>query len=168
MVRRHIRSSNHPRLHCAYHSRALGIVIVLFFQCMGAFFDPVNRSRGGTKWGFVAHTAAMFSFATIYIAMSSNIQSVSFIDNREFPASVNGVSGPVGYQFFISSEAICITPTLTILLNNWLADGLLVTLYNSVPRVFGINCFSSSIVAMLYMPRPAGSSPSHPSCTSPP
>jgi hypothetical protein len=32
---------------------------------------PVNRTRGGIKWGLVAHTAAMFSFVTIYTAIAS-------------------------------------------------------------------------------------------------
>ena len=55
---------------------ALGIIIVLFFQCMSALLDPVNRTKGEINWKFMAHTAAMFSFATIYIAMNLNIQSI--------------------------------------------------------------------------------------------
>ena len=129
----------------------LGIVIVLFFQCMGAFFDPVNRVRGGIQWVLVIHTAAMFLFATMYTAMSSNIQSISFIDNRAFPASINGVPGPIGYQFFIHDKAVGIAPTPTILLINWLADGLLVTPSDSVARASCINRPASSTVAMLCM-----------------
>ena len=128
---------------------------------MGAFFDPVNRAKGGTKWGFIAHTAAMFSLATIYTAMSSNIQSISFIDNREFPASVNGVPGPVGYQFFLHSKAIGIAPTPMILLNNWLADGLLVILSVPVDRISRIDRSPSFIVATLCMQKATGSPPSH-------
>jgi len=100
---------------------------------MGAFFDPINRANGGVKWGLVVHTIAMFSLATAYIAMSANIQSISFIDNRDFPVTVNGVPGPVGYQFFLGQEAIGFAPTCIILLNGWLADGLLVTFFPSRP-----------------------------------
>ena len=92
---------------------------------MGALFDPSNRARGGIKWGLVAHTAAMFSFATAYAAMSFNIQSISFIDNRNFPGTAGDMPpGPVGYQFLIHSKAIGIAPTPMILINGWLADGL--------------------------------------------
>ena len=118
---------------------------------MGAFFDPVNRVRGGIQWVLVIHTAAMFLFATMYTAMSSNIQSISFIDNRAFPASINGVPGPIGYQFFIHDKAVGIAPTPTILLINWLADGLLVTPSDSAARASCINHPPSSTVAMLCM-----------------
>lgn len=101
-----------------------GIVIVLFFQCVGALLNPVNR-KGGVQWGLVSHTATMFSLATVYIVMYSNMQSISFVDNREFPLSVNGAPGPMGYYSFVHSWAIGIAPTVALYLNNWLADGLL-------------------------------------------
>jgi hypothetical protein len=106
----------------------LGIVIVLFFQCMGAFFNPANRLKGGIIWPLVAHTALMFSFVTIYTATSLDLQSISFIDNREFPG-VDGLVplGPLGYQLCIYSTAIGIVPNLMVLLNKWLTDGLLVS-----------------------------------------
>lgn len=105
-----------------------GIVIVLFFQCMDALLNPVNRMRGGIKWGLVIHTAAMFSFVTIYTAISLNIHSISFIDNREFSGtSTDNVipPGPVGYQWFIRYKAISIALAPVAVMNNWLADGLL-------------------------------------------
>lgn len=108
------------------HPTIQGIVIVLFFQCMDALLSPYNKGR--TKWGLVAHATAMFSFVTIYTAMTLNIESISFIDNRNFPGA-DGVlpPGPVGYQFLIYSKAISIVPNVAFLLNNWLADGLLVS-----------------------------------------
>ena len=122
MVRQVIRPSDD------YRSIILGIVIVLFFQCIGALFNPENRARGGTKWPLVAHTAAMFSFATIYTATSLSLQSDSYIDNREFPG-VDGLvpPGPLGYQLALYYKAIVLVPNLMVLLNNWLADGLLVS-----------------------------------------
>jgi len=105
-----------------------GIVVVLFFHCMVALLDPGNRKREGTKWGLVSYTVVMFSFVTVFTAMNLNVQSISFIDNREFPG-VEGVlpPGPLGYQFFIYSQALSVIPNVMFLLNNWLADGLLVS-----------------------------------------
>jgi len=100
---------------------------VLFFQCMSALFDPTNRRREGTKWGLIIYTVLMFSFATIYTGIGSEILSISFVDNREFPGIGDGVPpGPTGYKFFIHPKAITIVSSLMFLLNNWLADGLLV------------------------------------------
>lgn len=103
-----------------------GIVISLFFQCMGALLgNPCTRK--GTKWGLVVHVVAMFLFATIYTAVTLNIQSISFIDNRDFPGIGDALPpGPVGYQSLIYSKAISIVPNVMFLLNSWLADGLLV------------------------------------------
>jgi hypothetical protein len=94
---------------------------------MGALLTAPCK-KGGTKWGLVAHAVAMFTFVTIYTGMTLNIQSISFIDNRNFPGA-DGVlpPGPVGYQFLIYSKAISIVPNVAFLLNNWLADGLLVS-----------------------------------------
>ena len=115
---------------------ALGIVIILFFQCMSALLDPVNRTKGEINWKFMAHTAAMFSFATIYIAMNLNIQSISFVDNREFPGITTSdvlPPGPVGYQWFLRSKPIGVATTPMIVLNNWLANGLLVSVSDLTP-----------------------------------
>ena len=60
--------------------------------------------------------------------MNDDIQSISFIDNREFPGVGDTIPpGPLGYQLFIYSKPITIVPNLMFLLNNWLADGLLVS-----------------------------------------
>ena len=106
-----------------------GIVIILFFQCMDKLLNPVHRRMEGIRWGLVAHTVAMFSAVTVYTAMSLNILSDCYIDNREFPG-VDGVlpPGPSGYRFLIYSGVISLVPNVMFLLNNWLADGLLVSL----------------------------------------
>jgi len=102
-----------------------GIVIVLFFQCMIALLNPANRKMGGIKWGLVAHTFFMFSFVTIYTATNLAFQSISYIDNREFPGGGGLDPGPLGYQFFSYSIGISVVQTVVFLLNGWLADGLL-------------------------------------------
>ena len=101
---------------------------MLFFQCMGALLNPVHRRRQGIKWGLVAYTTVMFAFVTVFTAMNDNVQSDSYIDNREFPG-VDGVlpPGPLGYQALIYSKALTVIPNLMFLLNNWMADGLLVS-----------------------------------------
>ena len=106
-----------------------GILIVLFFQCMSALVDPTNRRGKKINWGLVSYTMAMFSFATVLTGTRFSIRSISYIDNREYPG-VEGVlpPGPLGYQSFIWSSALSLTPSLMFALNNWLADGLLVRL----------------------------------------
>ena len=98
---------------------------------MGALSNAISRAREGVKWGIFAYTVAMFSFVTIFTATNLAIQSISYIDNRGFPGmdSVGPVlpPGPLGYQFLIYSKAISIVRSLMFLLNNWLADGLLVS-----------------------------------------
>ena len=114
----------------------LGAVIMLFFQCMAALLNPVHRRGEGIKWWLVSHTAAMFSFATVYTAMNLHIQSKSFIDNRR-SYQINSIiygSGPLDYQDGIRETALGITPNIMFSLNNWLADGLLVSpLFDAVP-----------------------------------
>ena len=104
-----------------------GILIVLFFQCIVALFNPINRKGAGVKWGLVSYTMTMFSIATVLTGMALNLESISHIDNREFPGVKGEFSpGPIGYQLSIWSGVLVIPPRLMFLLNNWLSDGLLV------------------------------------------
>ena len=114
-----------PRYHpanCAHfiNPSILGIVVTLFFQCMVALFDSVHRRGEGIEWGVVSYTVIMFSFATVFTTTNLHIQSLSYIDNREYH------KGPLYYQVNFSRNALNIIPTLMFLLNNWLADGFLV------------------------------------------
>ena len=71
----------------------------------------------------------MFSFVTVYTAMYLNLQSISFIGNREYTytgANVDFPPGPFGYQHLIYNKAISFVPHIAFMLNTWLADGLLV------------------------------------------
>jgi len=112
----------------------LGIVILLFFQCIAALLNPVHRRGEGIRWGLVSCTVLMFSVVTVYTATYLNIQSISLIDNREFPG-IEGVlpPGPLGYRWFIHSKAIFVIQTAVFLLGGWLADCLMVSsLFNVV------------------------------------
>ena len=126
---------------------------------MNALLDPVNRARGSIKWGLVAHTAATFTFVTIYIALNLNIQSLAFIDNREFPGTEAIPPGPAGYQWSILSKPVGIAPTPMLVLNNWLIDGLLASVSRLTLRVSSVDHFSSSTVVTLFTPWTTGSSP---------
>jgi hypothetical protein len=120
---------------------------------MSALLDPAYRATTwGIKWGLVAHTTATFSFVTIYTAMYLDLQSLSFIDNREFPGSDLLPPGPIGYQLQILPAAISVVPTVLTILNNGLADGLLVSpLFNSSARVSNACCISSFIATPVFM-----------------
>ena len=113
-------------------------------------FDPAYPMRAGIRWGLITHAAAMFAFATIFTAINLDIQSISYIDNREFSDDLDGFPpGPFGYQLFISAEAISVVPIVMFYLNTCLANGLLVSHeYSSVTKVSDAGRFFSSIAAM--------------------
>jgi len=149
------------RAHYLFVRFILGMLIVLFFKCMAALFNPVNR-RDGIKWGFVFYTVIMFSLATVYTATKAHILSICYIDNRNFPDD-----GPWGYHESMSYSAIFVISRAAFNLNNWSADGLLVSFFirRSLVQVPNVGS-SSSIVATYSTPRTSGSSPSPPSCIS--
>ena len=94
---------------------------------MATLLDPVHRRGEGIKWGVVSYTVIIFSFATVFTTTNLNIQSLSYIDNREFIVDATlSIGGAVLDQEVLSKNALSIIPTLMFLLNNWLADGFLV------------------------------------------
>jgi len=101
----------------------LGLLTLLFFQCMVALLNPAHCREEGIKRWPVFYTLAMFSFTTVYTTMNLYIQSNSFIDNRGPP----DYDGPLNYQFSIRGTALSLVPNVIFNLNNWLADGLLVS-----------------------------------------
>ena len=111
----------------ALNSVVPGILVVLFFQCMGALLSSANRNREGVNWGLVSYTVVMFSCATVVNGWAQYFASISFIDNRNFPG-VEGAAppGPFGYQQTICSTTVGTSPTFASSLSYWLADGLLV------------------------------------------
>ena len=95
---------------------------------MTALFSPAHRRGMGIKWGLASYTAVMFSLVTVLTGMQLNLQSISYIDNREFPGIKGRVPpGPLGYQSLIYTGPLGIVPNAMFNLNNWLADGLLVS-----------------------------------------
>ena len=140
------------RSHSTARSTIPGIVIVLFFRCMKALLNPPNRARDGIKWGLVAHTVAMFSLATMSIGTGLNAMSISYVDNREFPGLGDIVPGPLGYTDLPKFHSVNAVSNSAVQLNQWLADGLLVSSApKSVMQVSDLDHLSSYIVAILSM-----------------
>jgi hypothetical protein len=109
------------------HSIVLGIVIALFFRCTSAFLNPANRMEGRVKWGLVTHVALMFSIVTVTTGMGLNLTPTAYITNREYPGDDEFPPGPIGYKFHIYATALSVTPNNLFQVNQWLADGLLVS-----------------------------------------
>lgn len=95
---------------------------------MGALLDPAHRRGEPIKWGIVSYTVVIFLLATVQTTVGLHVQSISFIDHRDFPGVENIICrGPVGYQIFICHDALTIIPNAMFFLGGWLADGLLVS-----------------------------------------
>jgi len=106
----------------------LGMLIVLFFKCMTTLLNPVYRRGEGIKWKLLSYTVVMFSLATVLTAMSLHIESLGYIDNRNFPAAKGvGLRGPMGYLESIYLKAVNVVPNVAYVVSNWLADGFLVS-----------------------------------------
>ena len=119
---------------------------------MAALLKPASNRRKVIRWGPVFYTVAMFSIATVYTATNLNVQSISFIDNREFPGIKGFVPpGPLGY-LWSNSRVLCTVPNLMFLLNNWLADGLMVGSLFDVTQVSNPHSLFSSTVATWFTP----------------
>lgn len=110
---------------------------------MGALLNPIDRTRGGIRWGLVAHAVTMFSALTLNTVMGIDIESVSYIG--EFPH--NHVIFPPGATGVISPEVSYIEPIAMFCLNACLADGLLVGLSPGDISMTYSSHFCSSIVA---------------------
>ena len=96
---------------------------------MNALLYPAHPTPKGTRWGLVAYAVAMFSFLTIGCAINRDILSISYIDGREF-TGVEGLSpGPIGYPIFLfwDEQATSYVSYLMFPINQWLADGFLVS-----------------------------------------
>lgn len=120
---------------------------------MSVLLNPSNHGKWGIRWLFVLHTVVMFLLVTAFTAMYLGLKSIAYIDMRAFPGNDSLPPGYTGYQHLVFSKAISLIPRILFMLNNWLADGLLVSfVLNSVTWVSNANHSSSSIVASLSMP----------------
>ena len=117
---------------------------------MAALFDPVHRRGEHIKWGLISYTVAIFSSLTIHNAVVFNIQSICYINNRNFPG-LDGVlpPGPHGYQQSTDAGVLNLIAYIAFLFNGWFADGLLVSscMMRSSTLVSNAGSPCSSIVA---------------------
>ena len=91
---------------------------------MGVLLSPTNRKHkaGGTRWGLVALTTAMFLFSTTTLAL--NLSTVYFVVQYRDSSSF-GHSGLL--EFSVNLDLPITIPLVMISLNQLLADGLLVS-----------------------------------------
>ena len=79
------------------------------------------------NWWLTAHTVAIFTAFTIFTVTSLAMLSTCYIDDRKFYGTDTTLTGPWGYfQHVLYWKAINLIPNTMLLLNNWLADGILV------------------------------------------
>jgi len=105
---------------------------------MVALLKSAHRREEGIKWWLIFYTVAMFSFVTVYTTVNLHIQSNSFIDNRK-DYGPEDLSGPLSYQAEIRQMPLGYVPNAMFNLNNWLADGLLVSsLFDAAPARPGV------------------------------
>ena len=150
MVRQPKRPCNHA--HRVSSVVILGIVVALFFQCMSALLNPVNHPRGGTKWGLAAYAAAMFSLATICVAIENHTELIAYIDDREFPGTDTLPPGPIGYQGTTYFTVFQVVQACTFILNSSLVDGILASSASNSLFQAPDTCITASyIVATLFM-----------------
>ena len=111
--------------------------MALFFQCMAMLLSPTNSIRNGIRWPLVAHTIALFLFLTIPLGIDLEYLSMDYINDREFPGTGELPPGPMGYDDLFALKATATVFNAMFPLNQWLADGLLVSPHLKLGR-FGI------------------------------
>ena len=115
---------------------------------MTVLLGSADHVRKANRWGLLVHTAALFSFSTMSLAIGLFFLSAAYIDAREFSGVDDLPSGPYGYlglpKFVVfAGISDSVTPV-----NQWLIDGLLASpMLNSVTWVLNLSCFYSCIVA---------------------
>jgi hypothetical protein len=89
----------------------------------------------------------MFSFVTIYTAINLDSQSFSYIDSRRFPGDDTSPRGTDGYlpPYYLVLSSVS---SVLFFLNNWLADGILVSsVLSQLNRITNVDRSSSSTAA---------------------
>lgn len=124
-----------------------GIVIALLFRCMIALLSPTNRTRGGNRWGLVAHTVALISVATI--SCGRRFPSLGRLHRRPRVSLWRWAPpGPFGYLLLPKFPAVRTISSSVVQVNQWLVGSLLVSpMRNLATRVLNLGCLHSYIAA---------------------
>ena len=114
---------------------------------MTTLLNPANPIRKHIRCALVAHTVALFLFLTIPFGTEFDYLSNEYINNREFPP------GPIGYDGLLSLKASTTVLNAMFPLNQWLADGLLVSpILNLVASGYNAGRASSFIAVTSSIP----------------
>ena len=136
--------------HLIYSTTILGIAVALFFRCMNALLNPVTSKKRAIKWVFVFHTTAMFSIVTALTAIKAYILFSNYSGYLKFRPLLGNTTGPIRYLRIDEDSAAF---NILFTLNQWLADGLLVSsISESFTQLSNTNCSSSFTVTVLFMP----------------
>jgi len=100
------------------------------------------------RWALVAHTAALFLFLTIPLAIAFDYLSTEYVNNREFPGDDEFPPGPMGYDALLALKATTTVFYAMFPLNQWLADGLL--LYRCYV-IYSMNRWAMAFPSLMYL-----------------
>ena len=120
---------------------------------MTALFSSAKRKQDGIRWLLVAQTTTMFIPLTISTGIYLYLGVIAYVDNREFTLYEGFSEGPTGYLGVSNAKVIASVPSVLMVLNGWLADGLLVfPIPNPMGPLSYPGHFSSCAVATLSIP----------------
>ena len=120
---------------------------------MATLLNPAHPIRKGIRWALVAHTVALFSFLTIPFGIAFDNLPIEYINNREFPGGDGVPPGPIGSLSLLAPGATNTVFGAMFPLNQWLADGLLVSpILNLVALVYNVGRSSSYIGVISFIP----------------
>ena len=130
-----------------------GIVVILFFQCIGALINPANDTRRSVKLGLAAYAVALFLIPTIPLVAGRDVFPTVFIDIRNFPGTEEYPPGPLGGAMISNAS----DPWVALLgipapVSQWLSNGFLVSSVSSSAACGRYSHPSSYIVAMRFIP----------------
>ena len=120
---------------------------------MATLLSPAYPIKTGIRWALMAHTVALFFFSTIPLGIHFNNVSIEYINGREFPGNDTFLPGPIGYGAIFDLQASNPISNAMFPLNQWLADGLLVSsILDLVASVCNVGCSSSYIDVISFFP----------------
>ncbi|KAF8828481.1 hypothetical protein HHX47_DHR3000115 [Lentinula edodes] len=102
-----------------------GIVLVLTVMCISNLIGSLKRPNLNMKLQLASLTYVIctFVFATLFVAGSSKMAQLSFIDYRNYPG------GPAAFEEVMFSIPISEMGNVAFVLSNWFADVVVVNFH---------------------------------------
>ncbi|EPQ61278.1 hypothetical protein GLOTRDRAFT_125003 [Gloeophyllum trabeum ATCC 11539] len=91
---------------------------LLFFKCAFILLDRRSSPKSNLRW--LVYVSLLFVVATVQVGASIKFMQMTWIDNRNFPG------GPAMYIQMVFSAWINTVSNVAYVINNFLADGLLI------------------------------------------